>query len=68
MNKTSTYTSSPRIMHMAKPSDIAIITGIASLQLTTISISHSFRHGKRQTGASEDMATVDRADERINKV
>jgi hypothetical protein len=63
-----TYTTSPRIVHMAEPSDIAIIASISSLQLTTISISHSFRHREWQTGASKDMAAIDRADERVDKV
>ena len=55
-------------MQMAKPSDIAIITSISSLQFASIGISHSFRHGERQTGAGKDMAAVDGADERVDEV
>jgi hypothetical protein len=62
-----THPSSPRIMQMAKPSDIAPIRSIPPLQLITISISHSFRHRKRQTSSSKNMATIDRSNERVDE-
>jgi hypothetical protein len=53
---------------MAKPSDIAIIASISSLQLTAVSISHSLSHRERQAGTGKDVTTIDRADERIDQV
>lgn len=64
----STYTTSPRIMHMAESGHIAIIASKPSLQLTAIRVRDSFGHGERQAGASENMAAVDCADERVDEV
>ena len=54
-------------MHMAKPSNIAPIRSKASLQLIAIGISHSFGHRERQTGTRENMAAIDRANERVDE-
>ena len=52
---------------MAKPRDIAPIRSIATLQLITISISHSLSHRKRQASPSKNVAAIDRSNERVNE-
>jgi hypothetical protein len=54
-------------MQMAKPSNIAPIRSIPSLQLITISISNSLSHRERQASSRKHMAAINRSDKRVDE-